>query len=173
MRHVHVLLLQNLRLVGHVRTHPKSLTGAILCRIDEWRDACDSTLCRKQHGLLLGQLDMLIQVLALRRWQHTLWSELRAQGYNGVLELLILVLLRLGVGYDLVELLLLRVLIIYGTYILLLDSLRAALIVVVERVLLQFNHGEALLNGIYNMRLRGDRDVGLCTPCHALPLVLS
>jgi len=151
------------------------MPSAILCRIDEWRDACDSTLRCKQHGLLLGQLDMLIKwlikMLAFRRWQHTLWGQLRTQSYYGILKLLILVLLRLGVGYDLVELLLLNLLTVFGTYILLLHSLRA-LIIVVERVLLQFNHREALLNGIYYMRLGCDRDVGLCTPCHALALVL-
>jgi hypothetical protein len=85
--------------------------------------------------------------------------------------LLILVLLRLRVGNDLVELLLLNSLIDYGSYILLLQSLRA-LIIVVERVLLQFNHWEALLNGIYYMRLGCDRYVGLCAPCHALALIL-
>ena len=173
VRHVHVLLLQTLRLVGHVRAHSKPLTCAILCRIDKWRDACDSTLRCKQHGLLLGQLDMLrlVQVLAFRRWQHTLWGQLRTQGDYGVLELLILVLLRLRVCYDLVELLLLNLLIDYGSYILLLQSLRA-LIIVVERVLLQFDHREAFLNGIYYMRLGCDRDVGLCAPCHDLALIL-
>lgn len=175
VRHVHVLLLKTLRLIRHVRTNSNPLTGAIVCRIDEWRDACDSTLSCKQHGLLLGQLDMLIQrlvqVLALGRWHHTLWGQLRAQGDYGVFELLILILLRLWVGYYLVELLLLNLLINYGAYILLLYSLRA-LIVVVERVLLQFDHREAFLNGIYYVRLGCDRDVCLCTPCHALPLVL-
>lgn len=173
VRHVHVLLLQTLRLVGHVCAHSKPLPSAILCRIDEWRDTCDSTLRCKQHGLLLRQLDMLwlVQVLALGRWQHALWGQLRTQSYYGVLELLILVLLRLGVGYDLVELLLLNLLIDYSSYILLLQSLRA-LIIVVERVLLQFNHREAFLNGIYYMRLGCDRNVYLCTPCHALALIL-
>jgi hypothetical protein len=85
--------------------------------------------------------------------------------------LLILVLLRLGVGYYLIELLLLNLLINYGSYILLLYSLRP-LIVIVERVLLQFDHGEAFLNRIYYVRLGSDRDVCLCTPCHALPLIL-
>ena len=151
------------------------MPGAILCRIDEWRDACDSTFRCKQHGLLLGQLDMLIQwliqVLAFGRWQHALWGQLRTQSYYGILKLLILVLLRLGVGYDLVELLLLNLLTVFGTYILLLHSLWA-LIIVVEGVLLQFDHREALLNGIYYMRLGCDRYVGLCTPCHALALIL-
>ena len=125
-----------------------------MCRIDEWRDACDSTLRCKQHGLLLGQFDMLIQrlvqMLALGRWQHALWGQRWTEGDNGVFELLILVLLRLWVGYYLIELLLLNLLIDYGSYILLLQSLRA-LIIVVERVLLQFNHREAFLNGIYYM----------------------
>lgn len=175
MRHVHVLLLQTLRLVRHVCTHSNTLTGAIMCRIDEWRDACDSTLRCKQHGLLLGQFDMLIQrlvqMLALGRWQHALWGQRWTEGDNGVFELLILVLLRLWVGYYLIELLLLNLLINYGSYILLLNGLRP-LIVVVERVLLQFDHGEAFLNGIYYVRLGCDRDVCLCTPCHALPLIL-
>jgi hypothetical protein len=113
----------------------------------------------------------LVQVLALGRWQHALWGQLRTQGDYGILELLILILLRLWIGYDLVELLLLNLLIDYGSYILLLQSLRA-LIIIVERVLLQFDHREAFLNRINNMRLRCDRDVCLCTPCHALALIL-
>lgn len=56
-------------------------------------------------------------------------------------------------------------------YILLLHCLRP-LIIVVEGILLQFDHREALLNGVYYMRLGCDRDVGLCAPGHALALVL-
>lgn len=50
-------------------------------------------------------------------------------------------------------------------------SLRA-LIIVVERILLQFDHGKAFLNGIYNVKLGCDRYGCLCTPCNALPLIL-
>lgn len=76
-------------------------------------------------------------------------------------------LLRLRVGNDLVELLL--VLVEFSVlYILLLDNLWTTLKVAVKGILFKFNHREPFLNRVNNVRLGCDSDMSLSSTGHVL-----